>query len=399
MIPDTENVTGFFEREGIYYVIKDDSEKVEESHLKEIQNLRIYDPLRGIYHHRVTGENVFPFNYGPSTGGMVETVDFKIYTYGERILSLDVIPDFKKRVMKFSGSSFERGLLMMERFNGFHSFSYSTLLAREIERKLDLVVTGETVKIRLILLEIERIISHIFKTARLCEAASQNIASYWLLALRERMMRAVATETGHRYMFGVNRIGGIGRKINVTKIVDTAKEVVSEYRRIIDGLTVSRIFIDRIENTCKIEEKFQRGPVLRAAGISYDYRSFDPYYKESNFKPVTEDGGDSLSRFLVFSAEVFSSLQLIEDAVSRKFEDFKGETYDALSSSGIETPSGDARIVLDVENEKIGKLYVRTPSLLNMEAFALGIKGNVKTDIPFAFESFGIWLSEMGDIE
>lgn len=34
-----------------------------------------------------------------------------------------------------------------------------------------------------------------------------------------------------------------------------------------------------------------------------------------------------------------------------------------------------------------------------MEAFALGIKGNVKTDIPFAFESFGIWLSEMGDIE
>lgn len=34
----------------------------------------------------------------------------------------------------------------MERFNGFHSFSYSTLLAREIERKLDLVVTGETVK-------------------------------------------------------------------------------------------------------------------------------------------------------------------------------------------------------------------------------------------------------------
>lgn len=94
MIPDTENVTGFFEKEGIYYVIKDDSEKVEESHVKEIQNLRIYDPLRGIYHHRVTGENVFPFNYGPSTGGMVETVDFKIYTYGERILSLDAIPDF-----------------------------------------------------------------------------------------------------------------------------------------------------------------------------------------------------------------------------------------------------------------------------------------------------------------
>ncbi len=394
-----ENITGFLEREGVYYVIKDGSEILGESSFKEIQDLRIYDPVRGVYNHRVRGENVFPFNYGPSTGGMVETVDFKIYTYGERILSLDVITDFKKRVMKFSGSAFEEALLMIERFNGFYSFSYSTLLSREIERKLSLHVNGEIIRTRLVLLEIERIISHIFKTARLCEAASQNVASYWLLALRERMMRVVATETGHRYMFGVNRIGGLGRKINYIRIVEVAREVVAEYRRVIDGLTVSRIFIDRIENTCRIEEKFQRGPVLRASGVPYDYRSFDPYYGDLKFKPVTETGGDSLSRFLVFSGEVFASLQLIEDAVSMKFGEYLGEPYDRIGAGGIETPSGDARIVTDIENEKIGKLYIRTPSMLNMEAFASGIRGNVKTDIPFAFESFGIWISEMGDVK
>ena len=393
------NITGFFEKDGKFYAIKDGTEIIEEISLSELESLRIYNPVRGVYNHGVSGENVFPFNYGPSTGGMIETVDFKIYTYGERILSLDIITDFKNRNMKITGHPYQEAILIMERFNGFHSFSYSTLLSREIEQKLSMQVDRETVKTRVILLEIERIISHIFKTARLCEAASQNIASYWLFALRERLMRTVAQETGHRYMFGINTVGGLRRKIDCKKIIEVAGNVVSEYKAIINGLTVSRIFIDRIENTCKVDGQFQRGPALRATGTSFDYRQFDPYYSSLYFKPVSETGGDSLSRFLVFSSEVFQSLEIIEKASKGDIGEYKATNSNQMRSGGIETPSGDARIALEIGDGEITFLYLRTPSMLNMEAYAEGIRGNVKTDIPFAYESFGLWICEMGCIK
>ncbi len=391
-------VNGFFEKEGKYYVIKDDSHSYEESSREFVEKLEIYNPIMGIYQHKVTGENVFPFNYGPSTGGMVETVDFKIYTYGERILSVDILPEFKKRKIQVSGSKFDEAILKIERFNGFHSFSYSTLMVREIEAKLGINVDAEVIKARITLLETERIISHIFKTARLCESASQNVAAHWLFSLREELMRTVATLTGHRYMFGVNRVGGLRRTFDYRKVIESVNSINMQYQKILDGLFVSRIFIDRIENTCIVGEEFCRGPTLRATGIPYDYRMMDPYYGKLNFEVVTEDGKDSLARFLVFSSEVSQSVNILNQfSNSDSFEISELGSVEN-GSGGIETPSGDARIVLEIHKDSISAIHIRTPSMLNMEAFARGISGNVKTDIPFAFESFGIWICEMGDV-
>ena len=393
-----DTVSGYFTRDGRSYCIIDSDREFKECTDDIIGTLDYSESFRRIYSHPVSGENVFKFNYGPSTGGMIETLDLKIYTYGERILSLDVLPGYKQRQIRITGESKDLALLRIERLNGFHSFSYSTLFSSAVERMLEIPVSQEVRYARIILLEIERITSHIFKTARLCESASQNIASYALMGLRERLMRAIAEGTGHRYLFGVNKIGGIRRKIDLDRIVKVARGVVNEYVNIRNGLFVSRIFIDRIENTCRAEYSFARGPVLRAAGIRYDFRMHDPYYSGIDFTPVTQNGGDSLSRFLVFSEEVERSMEIIEKCMT------PGERGDFLIPSheneayGIETPSGDARMVFSINNDHIGHIYLRTPSILNLEAFARGIRGNVKTDIPFALESFGIWVSELGDV-
>ena len=391
-------INGCFKFNENVYAIDDNSLHYRKSSEEEVKSLDYYNAFTGIYNHPVNGENVFKFNYGPSTGGIIETLDFQIYTYGERILSLDVIPEYKKRILKVSGEHINMGLLKLERFNGFHSFSYSTLYSAAVERKMGIPIEEDSRNQRIILLEVERIISHIFKTARLCEAASQNIATYALLGLREKLMRTLAEKAGHRYLFGINKIGGIGRKLDMDGLVKVVRDIVDQYRKIKEGLFVSRIFIDRIENTCIANFGFSRGPTLRSTGKKYDYRMIDPYYSDLDFEPVVSSGGDSLTRFLVFSQEVDQSMEIIEQCIDRKVS---GEWIEPASNKevfGIETPSGDARMAMEIEGEKIGFLYLRTPSVLNMEAFARGIRGNVKTDIPFALESFGIWVSEMSDV-
>ncbi|MGP6206786.1 formate hydrogenlyase [Cuniculiplasma sp. SKW3] len=391
-------INGYFERNGSLYKINDEDLEYGKTDEGEIKSLNYYESLNKTYNHPVRGENVFKFNYGPSTGGIIETLNFQIYTYGERIISLDVIPNYKNRMIKISGQSLKTGLLKLERFNGFHSFSYSTLYCKAVESLKGIPIEEGTRVRRIILMETERIISHIFKTARLCEAASQNIANYYLLSLRERLMRILGEITGHRYLFGVNKIGGLNRSINIEPLIRKIKDVVQEYIKIKEGLFVSRIFIDRLENTCISNYEFSRGPALRSTGRKYDYRAIDPYYSDIHFEIVSSNGGDSLTRFLVFSEEIEESMKIIEQCADLKFSGEWLRSAKEFEAFGTETPSGDARMVLDIEEDRINYAYLRTPSILNMEAFARGICGNVKTDIPFAFESFGIWVSEMSDV-
>jgi Ni,Fe-hydrogenase III large subunit len=392
-------ITGYFNRGDKNFILSEGSEYAVEVNDDIIGKIPVKPALDGVYGHPSEGDNVFSFNYGPSTGGLVETINMKIYTYGERILSVMARPDFKDRRIHVGGNSLRNGGLIMERYNGFHSFSYSTLFCRAVESIKGISLNTEDVRTRVILLETERIISHIFKSARLCEAASQNIASYWLLSLRERLLRLLGEVAGHRYLFGVNRIGGLNRHIDLDKLQKGVESIVNEFRTVVKGLYTSRIFIDRLENTCKTDSTHTRGPALRAAGSRFDYRNYDPYYRDIDVKLPSEKDADALARFLVFTAEVDSSFDIICNANPQASEDQQDESGTDVPIYSVETPSGDAQLMLKTEGDHIIDAYLRTPSMLNLEAFCSGIKGNVKTDLPFAFESFGIWISEIGGIQ
>jgi Ni,Fe-hydrogenase III large subunit len=68
------------------------------------------------------------------------------------------------------------------------------------------------------------------------------------------------------------------------------------------------------------------------------------------------------------------------------------------SLNSMETPSGNCTFYIEIRENNIDYVYLRPPSLFNLEGFLSGMQGNVKTDFPFAYESFGIWVSEMSVI-
>lgn len=395
-------VEGIFTNGGKQYVILRGSDIPLRTSENDLDHLDYLNCLKGEFEHSTAGENIIGFDYGPSMGGVIESILFKMYTNGERIISMSTFPRFKERILNIRGEAIDRALLKMERFNGFHSASYSTLFCRAIEKSLNIKTAQSTKLTRVIMVELERIASHLFVITRLCEAASQNIAAFHLNALRERMLRLISKAFGHRYFFGINTIGGITREIRIDLLSEELPEIVKEFKDILRLLSGSRIFIDRIQKTCTIERPWLCGPALRATGVSYDVRGNDPYYEGLKFNVVSENGSDSLARFLVRAQEISESERIIEQAInSMEITEnltVKPDELTGRSLNRIETPSGDCTLYIEIKDGNIDYVYVRPPSLVNLEGFLLGMQGNVKTDFPFAYESFGIWISEMSVI-
>lgn len=346
--------------------------------------------------------SIFP--YGPSSGGMVESVYFDILTEGEKIEDIRYDTDFKNRTMKFTGLSMEEALLRMERMNGVHAASYSSLFCQICEKAMDMEITDDIKNLRVAMMEAERISSHLFVVSRLTGGASQNIAHMNTLLLRENLLRAIATAFGHRYFFGVNRIGGTGRPVNVKELGEQVMRISEEYGEIYHTLMDSRVFMDRLDRSAIIKGEKSSGPVMRGSGIKRDGRSSHRYYEGLQFNVPTSNGGDALARFIVRSEEIVESASLIEQAISGignvklgspEVHEVEGNIWGGF----METPSGDASLILKIKSGHLEGIGFRSPSILNMEAFAESIHGNTFADFLFGYESLGIWVSEMGDFQ
>ena len=79
----------------------------------------------------------FIFAYGPSTGGLMESVGLDILTPGEKITSISVDPTYKLRKIRVTGMGIQDALLRIERINGFHSASHAICFLRAVEDAQD----------------------------------------------------------------------------------------------------------------------------------------------------------------------------------------------------------------------------------------------------------------------
>lgn len=342
----------------------------------------------------------FKFVYGPSTGGLLESIRFNVVTDGERIVNIDA-EVYKVRKVKLTGMGVEDALLRVERVNAPFAASHALSFILAVEDVLGVEPDYQTQLKRIAELELERVRNHMFVISRLTEMASLSVPTYHLLALVEEANRLVGELCGHRYFFGVNGINSVNCDFSggkLLKVVDIAKE----FRGIFEGLLGSRIFIDRLQDNGKVFDERSIGPAARASGLAYDARGDADFlpYKDVGFRAVKEDGGDAFARFLVRGYEVFESVRmLVEVNDMLRDERGRGEVValgDGEGLARLESPSGDIAYYVRLSKGVVEEVHYFFPSFSNLNLFLESSKGTIFTDFPFNWESFGIWASELG---
>ncbi|NPA75462.1 MAG: NADH-quinone oxidoreductase subunit F [Euryarchaeota archaeon] len=356
----------------------------------------LYDvrPVARAYTHNYALPNGLPCSrtliYGPAAGGLGEAGAFKLQTCGERIDALVPFLGFKNRELgaHIINKKVGEALLFIERFAGQFSISYASLFAvlafSPNEKCMQYIHTA---------LELERVHNHIWVMHKLAGDASQKVATAHLAAMTEELLRINLRLLGHRYGMGFLRHGPREYEEFYGKI----RTLHEEFTGLSEELLNSRIFIDRLHTTCKLDADAvllndTGGIPARAAGVARDARKYGVLKAlYSNFVPHTEQDGDALARLMVRINEVEDSLAMLESA---EWGACKFKPANAFRYGFIETPPGDAFMAVRVEDGRVREFMLRPASLPLYHAFSVGIKGNVFTDFPFALDSFGIYFAD-----
>jgi Ni,Fe-hydrogenase III large subunit len=368
----------------------------------------------GITGQEVFGDGVFDFRYGPVTGGVLEAGVYHLYTYGERILCVNIDWSYKYRGIEklMTGMRIGDALKMAERICGNFAFSHSLAFAKAVESALGIEVSPQLRKMRIIGLEMERIYNHIYVISQLASAAAQKVMASHLQAIYEDILRLNEDFFGSRFLDNVNGIATVKPALNVDSLLHLTRRlggISDRFEYLYERALESENFMDRLHDTAKLDSEIAirtgvTGPTLRATGVREDLRLHDPDYE--GLRGATSQVGDSLARMEVRAEEVFESVEIISD-LSGELKELRdsgiapSEPHDGSEPAGrgsgvgyCESPSGLLAYHVEIEKGKVSSIYAATPSLFGFKAITESLIGNIFTDFPFAVESFGAYFAD-----
>jgi len=198
--------------------------------------------------------------------------------------------------------------------------------ALSVERLIGLEVPRRAQVIRTMLLELNRIISHLFFIAT--HALDVGAMSVFLYAFRERefAMDLMEDYCGARLTHSAVRIGGVPLDLPKNWLTDLSKfctKVNYELEHTYEALlTENRIWKMRLEDVgvLSAEDALSwgcTGPMLRGSGVNYDIRKEEPYelYAELDFDIPVSDKCDSYGRYALYMEEMRQSVRILKQLI------------------------------------------------------------------------------------
>ncbi len=398
---------GVFEKDSKELLILQDRNQLSLENINNVKrSFANYTMLKNRDKHigskAVKGDGVFNFRYGPVTGGVGDAGVFNIYTYGERILSVDINPGYKRRNIEtlIKNTALHQAINWSENVCSNFAFSHSCAFLRAVEDAGDFMSDEVTQRIRIVGIELERIYNHLNVISRLSNGASQNVLASHLEWLFEEALRANKLFSNSRFLKHIN--GLFIDKDNFKKLDELAlkiKNIKEKFKELYEHSLTSWNFIDRLYKTAVLDQKKAlkigvTGPTLRAAGCREDLRVYEKFY--DNFKVITKDKGDVLARMQVRAEETMLSCGMVInqiDKIKNMRQNNNKIDESSISGSGMgycESPSGLVLYFVNIKKGIVRDVYISTPSVFGFKAFADSFVGYIFTDFSFSFDSFGI---------
>ncbi|HUW63456.1 MAG TPA: NADH-quinone oxidoreductase subunit C [Spirochaetia bacterium] len=363
--------------------------------------------------HPVEGRGVFEMPLGPVYAGVSESIHFALTSIGEEVFWVTPHLFFKHRGFEKAGEdiSLEGVLQMVRRLSGIGAVSESLALCQAVEKAASLEVPPRALYMRSLLAELERLYNHIGNIADICESTSLAVGAAQGFMLRERLLRLNCLLSGSRYLMNTVCFGGVLCDLGPDRaglLRETLKPLAHDFRGWFRMLLNTDSFLDRLENigvlnTADATNLGATGPVGRASGIDRDWRRDHAYaaYDRMEFRVPVENDGDGLARLKVRATEVEESFALVEQLVSQLpggpvQNGTRPELSPGAAAMGYsEGPRGATlHWVCAGEDNRLWRVRLRPPSLLNWHAFPSATEGCAFQDFPIILASFGLSLAE-----
>jgi Ni,Fe-hydrogenase III large subunit/Ni,Fe-hydrogenase III component G len=351
------------------------------------------------------GCTVVPF--GPFHPVLDEPAHFRLYVEGEVVRGCEYRGFMAHRgIEKLAESvlSYNDIPVMAERICGICGCVHSVAYVQAVESAASLRPPARAEYIRTILLEIERLHSHLLWVGLACHIVGFDTLFMQSWRVREPLMWVAEKITGNRKTYGLCVVGGVRW--------DIAPEMKNELRAVLDRLeTEWRAVVDAVSGdqnlrrrTCGVgvadaalvKSAALLGPVARSAGVALDCRRDHPYaaYDRVEFDVITERGGDVWSRLVVRMKEVFESIRIIRQCLDKMEPGpLQAPIEDALPAgriglSSVEAPRGESHhFVITGENNRPHRWRVRAPTYQNLQAVPSMIKDQQLADMTISLGS------------
>ena len=360
----------------------------------------------------VQDPGAFAMPVGPVyEGGVGESVHFLLETVGEDVIRAVPRLFYNYRAVEkiAEGKSVLDVLLLAERFSAKSAFAHSLGYCLAVERAVHLEIPQRASRLRVALCEVERLRHHAGVIEGICHSTALGVSEAHSAIIEEQLLRASGRFAGHRYLFGLNTLGGLRRDFDRKASIDLLRAVddaSGRLQRLEERLRYSSSFLDRLEDVGVVSPGSARhlnllGPVGRASGLRRDVRRVCPYsgYEQYRFDVPCEEEGDGYARLRVLFSEARQSAGLIHQAME-SMEPGEvcapaGEMTAAAALGWVEAPIGAAGhwVRLD-RGGKVERYRILSPSFRNWMGLHIAAEDFAFQDFPIILATFGLSATE-----
>lgn len=315
---------------------------------------------------------------------------------------------------------------------------YNCAYAMSVEKMMGVEVTERCKVVRVILMELDRIFSHLLWLGTTAIDVGAYTVFLYTFQQREKIYKLHENYTGARITTSSTRIGGmmadlpVGWTEQLQEFIDNFPRTLEEVETL---LTNNQIWIGRMQNVGVIgpEDAINHGltgPNLRAAGVAYDLRKDQPYYDYETYDFEVPIGrfGDCYDRYLVRMEEMRQSLRILQQALDRlpggpinvddprvilpgkasAMSDMESMIHHfKLVMEGVKAPPGESWYSVESSKGELGmyvvsdggskpvRWRVRGPSFVNLSALPKLVEGHLLADVIAINASLDIVLGEI----
>jgi Ni,Fe-hydrogenase III large subunit/Ni,Fe-hydrogenase III component G len=351
------------------------------------------------------GASVLPI--GPFFPVLEEPSYWRLFVEGETVVGCDYRGFYNHRGIEKLGDStltYNEIPYLAERICGICGFIHSTAYCQAVEKAADIEVPRRARYIRTIMLELERVHSHLLWLGIAGHILGFDTVLMQTWRMREPVMWLAEEISGNRKTYGMNTIGGLRRDLPaavVPKILKVLDEVERESIAVRNAIVGDTTLLARTKNVGVLTAEWARqvcvvGPPARGSGVAIDARLDHPYaaYDEVPPRLCTQEAGDTWARVVVRVEELLDSIRQVREGLAKLpdgevLADIRDEIpTDRIGISVVEAPRGEAvHFVMTGGENRPYRWRVRAPTYPNLQAMPAMIDHAAIADVPITLGS------------